>query len=105
MKNDPIYYINHFSLLKRPAVWSRYEFWAMEGIGFAILILTLAAWVMINHYPAFLIAIVLLVSLPGGFYNYRKGRERAERYKRELANGIPFYYGILPPGSYGPNLP
>jgi hypothetical protein len=45
----------------------------------------------------FYLAVILIVTLIFGAYNFRMGRQRAERYKMELATGGPTpFYGKYP---------
>ncbi len=92
MRDEPIYYINKFSIFKHPKVWSKYDYWAVQIISIVIGAPIMLWMASISDISALALLIVLIVTIPGAAYNFVKGRERAERYKQELMNNAPFPY-------------
>lgn len=103
MKDEPIYYINQFSVFRRPRIWSKRRYWTYQIAAAVIGIPMLAIIFAIDSVPVLLfLTVVLLTMLLAGAYNFREGRQRAERYKMELATGGPtIFYGKYPLNEVG----
>lgn len=89
MKDEPVYYINHFSLLKRPAIWSKYEYWIINTASFGIYVLFLVALTWLGRDPVWWTGMMVIVIIPGWGYNFHRGRERAKRYSQYWQGTIP----------------
>ena len=98
MKDEPIYYINQFSVFKRPKIWSKRDYWIFQLVGSIITIPILV--LVLTLEPVQGLTFIVLFLLFGGLgvvYNFRRGRQRADRYKMELATGGPtIFYGKYP---------
>jgi hypothetical protein len=51
MKDEPIYYINQFSIFRRPKIWSKIDYWTFQIVSaiFAIPILILI--LAVDRFP------------------------------------------------------
>ena len=98
MEDEPIYFINQYSFLKRPKVWSKREYWTFQAVSSIICLPLLVVVLMIVGPPFFTAVIIIIASSLGAAVGFRQGRRRAERYKAELALGMhtPYYgkYGL-----------
>jgi hypothetical protein len=88
MKDEPIYYINQYSVLKHPKIWSRRDYWMFQIVSVIACIPLLILVLFLLGPPLSSFLVVLAASSAGAIANIRQGRRRAERYKYELANGI-----------------
>jgi hypothetical protein len=97
MLDETIYFINQYSVLKRPKIWSRRGYWTFQAVSSIIGVPLLVLFLMWDGLPLTSTIIVIVAVFIGSSYNFLRGRQRAERYKIELASGIGSpYYGKYP---------
>ena len=81
MRDEPIYYINQFSVFRRPKIWSRRGYWTFQILSTVLTVPILVLALALDRVPVLsYLALILTIALIGGAYNFRKGRQRAERY-------------------------
>jgi hypothetical protein len=88
MEDDSIYFINQYSLLKRPRIWSKRGYWTFQTVSSVIDVPLLVLSMMFFGLLLLSSTIVMLIIFVSSAYNFYQGRRRAERYRAELANGI-----------------
>ena len=88
MKDEPIYFINHYSIFKHPKIWSRRDYWMFQVLSTIACIPLLILVLEQLGPPPSTILVMFAASSAGATAGFRQGRIRAERYKFELANGI-----------------
>jgi hypothetical protein len=98
LRDEPIYYINQFSILRRPKVWSKRDYWTLQILSTIVGIPIMALAFELEHVPVlFTLAVVWMVSFPFLVYNHLAGRRRAERFRMELSTGGPTpFFGKYP---------
>lgn len=82
MRDEPIYYINHFSRLKRPAIYSKYEYWGYYLLSMVFIVLFSALWSLTEYWNPVTAVMITIGTQVGVLYNLRLGRRRAESYRQ-----------------------
>ena len=93
MKDEPIYFINQYSVSKHPKIWSKRGYWTFQAVSSIVGVPLLVLLVMLDGLPLISSITIIVAAYIGGTYGFLRGRQRAERYKIELVSGIcsPYY--------------